>query len=268
LAKRKTVRVAVDSALAAERLSAAAAAAGSTIGLLVDLDVGFHRTGVSSPSASLDLARKIASLKHVRLDGIFLFPGHIFSPPDQQKEQLAAVAATLEQTLSLWKRDGLAAPIVSGGSTPTARQSHTVAGLTEIRPGTYAYYDANCVAGRWCTMDECAAHVVCTVVSTAVSGKCVIDAGTKTLTSDRRFDAPDTAGYGHVVELPDAKIVRLTEEHGEIDLHGQPPPPLGSRLKVIPNHICPCVNLHDRFWFREADGSLTQATVDTRGRVQ
>ena len=261
----KTIRVAVDSREAVDRL---ADAASEKIGILVDLDVGFHRTGVQSPTAATELAKYIAQHNRVRLDGIMIFPGHVFSRAAEQQPALEAISALLDETLGQWSRAGLKADIVSGGSTPSAMQSHAVRGLTEIRPGTYAYYDANCVAGGWCSLDDCAARMTCTVVSTAVPSKCVIDAGSKTLTSDRRFDAPDKAGFGYVVELPNAKISRLSEEHGEIELNGEPPPKIGQRLTVIPNHICPCVNLHDRFWFREEDGRLTESRVDARGKVQ
>lgn len=268
MAAGKTIRVAVDSAEAVDRLADAAASAGATIGILVDLDAGFHRTGVQSPEQSLELARHIAGRKNVRLDGLMLFPGHISSRPEEQREPLALIAALLKETLAQWKHDGHHATIVSGGSTPTGTQSHQIDSLTEIRPGTYVYYDMNCVAGGWCTLDDCAARVVCTVVSDAVPGKVVIDAGSKTLAADRHFLHPATAGFGRVVELPQANIVRISEEHGEIELNGSPAPKLGSRVTVIPNHICPCVNLHDRIWFREDDGRLTEAAVDARGRIR
>ena len=99
-------------------------------------------------------------------------------------------------------------------------KSHFVTKQTEIRPGTYLYNDVNTLRAGFCSLDDCAASIVCTVVSTAAErGKVVIDAGTKTLTSDRNVTAPDS-GHGHVVEYPEAVIVRLSEEHGEIDVSG------------------------------------------------
>jgi D-serine deaminase-like pyridoxal phosphate-dependent protein len=160
------------------------------------------------------------------------------------------------------------APIVSGGSTPTAYQSHHVTHQTEIRPGTYIYNDMNTVRGGFCALEDCAATLVCTVVSTAaVDGRVVIDAGTKTLTSDRNVTAPES-GHGHVVEYPKATIVRLSEEHGEVDVSRCPTPPkIGDRLTIIPNHICPCVNLQDSVWLRQEDGELSVMGVDARGRL-
>jgi D-serine deaminase-like pyridoxal phosphate-dependent protein len=267
LARIKMVRVSVDSTHAVDHLAEAARSAGTTIGILVDLDVGFHRTGVQSSDAALALAQHVDQTNDVRLDGIMFFPGHVFLPASAQEKPLADVSALLQETIQLWTRHGLSTSIVSGGSTPTARQSHHVAGLTEIRPGTYVYYDANCVAGGWCQLEDCAARVVCTVVSTAVERKCVIDAGSKTMTSDRRFDAPDTAGFGLLVDMPLARVSRLSEEHGEIELRGEAVPKLGSRITLIPNHICPCINLHDRIWFREDDGRFTRGVIDARGKI-
>jgi D-serine deaminase-like pyridoxal phosphate-dependent protein len=267
LSVRKTVRVGVDSAAAVEALSAAATAASATIGVLVEIDVGMRRVGVQSPQAALQLAQRIDRAAGLPLAGLMFYPGHIGQPPDEQARPLAAVEALIAETLDLWRRSGLEARIVSGGSTPTATRSHLVRGLTEIRPGTYVFNDMNCVRGGFASLDDCAARVTCTVVSDAVPGQVVIDAGTKTLTSDRCGPAPDS-GHGHVVEYPSAKITRLTEEHGQVDVSAcDRRPKLGERVTVIPNHICPCVNLQDRVYWQEPGEPPRSMSVDARGRV-
>lgn len=266
LARTKTIRVAVDTAYAAEQAAAAAAAAGVTLGLLADIDVGMHRTGVATPADCLALAQHISRLKGARLDGILCYPGHVWTPADQQGPMLAAVAAILDETLELWKRSGLKAGIVSGGSTPTAYQSHLIKAYTEIRPGTYVYNDMNTLRGGWCALEDCAARIVCTVVSDAVKNQIVLDGGTKTLTSDRSLIAPDS-GHGMIVEYPQAKITRLSEEHAQVDVSAcADRPRVGRRVTVIPNHICPCVNLQDAAWWME-DGRLSRLPVDARGRL-
>lgn len=268
LAHTCTVRVAIDSQLAAERLAEAARSAGSTIGILVDQDVGFHRTGLGSSEAALELAQYVAQQSDaLRLDGLFFYPGHVWQPAPQQQQPLEAINELVGETLSMWKQAGLEATIVSGGSTPTAFQSHYVTHQTEIRPGTSIYNDMNTVRGGFCELADCAAAIVATVVSTAVAGKAVIDAGTKTLTSDRNVTSPDS-GHGHILEYPDARLVRLSEEHGEIDLSAcSTKPALGERLTIIPNHICPCVNLQDQFFWQTDDGALAPSPVDTRGML-
>ena len=129
---------------------------------------------------------------------------------------------------------------------PPLTGSHLISRLTEIRPGTYVFNDMNCVHGKCATVDDCAARIISRVISTAVPGQIVLDAGSKTLTSDRCSPAPDS-GHGYIVEYPQAKITKLSEEHGQVDVSKcERVPKVGQRLSVIPNHICPCINLQDR----------------------
>ena len=265
LAHCSTIRVAIDSEYALEALIAEATSAGSVVGILIDLDVGMHRTGVQSAQAALALAQCVERMPGVRLDGLFCYPGHVWDPPSEQQAALARVAMKLQETLDLWQRHGLHAEIVSGGSTPTAYQSHLVPQLTEIRPGTYIYNDMNTVRGGFCTLDDCAARILCTVVSNAVPNQVVLDAGAKTLTNDLCIPARDK-GHGYIVEYPQAKIVALSEEHGQVDVSEcDRQPQLGERITVIPNHICPCVNLQDAVWWDATPDSLKSLPVDARG---
>jgi D-serine deaminase-like pyridoxal phosphate-dependent protein len=267
LAKNKTVRVAVDNATALEALGDAATSAGVKVGVLVDVDTGFHRTGVQTAEQALKLAQATERFKGLRFDGLFTFPGHIKNKAMMADGQ-AEVSRTLREVLDLLKKSGIAAPVVSGGSTPTSYFAHHVPEYTEIRPGTYIYNDHNCLAAGWCSIEDCAARLVCTVVSDAVPGKVVLDAGSKALTSDRLGPDPEKGGHGLLPEYPGAKVVRLSEEHGEVDLAACAiRPKVGDRVHVIPNHICPCVNLFDNVYFKRADGSLELARVDARGKV-
>ena len=268
LAHDRTMRAAVDSFLAVEEVAAAAGAAGTTVGLLVDIDVGLGRTGVQSPAAALTLAQAIDRAPHVRLDGIMVYPGHVWQAANNQEEPLRAIDELLAETLSLWSQHGLAAPIVSGGSTPTAYQSHLIRHLTEIRPGTYVFNDMNTVRGGYCSVGDCAAHVKATVISDAVPGQVVIDAGSKMLSSDHCVCDPN-AGYGRILEYDVAKITRLSEEHGQVDVHECPAKPaVGERVTIIPNHICPCLNLQNAVWWSEPNETPVQVVVDARGQLQ
>jgi D-serine deaminase-like pyridoxal phosphate-dependent protein len=266
LAKHHTVLVALDSSYGVQSLAAAARQLDATIGILIDVDVGFHRTGVASLEDSVRLAREVvAQTPRLRLEGLFCYPGQIWVPPDQQSEQLHAVSNQLQQILDAWATHDLPANIVSGGSTPTAYQSHLVPQWTEIRPGTSLFNDMNTVRGRFCSLEDCAAAVVATIVSTAVPGKAVMDAGTKALTSDRNATQPDS-GFGLVLEYPQARISRLSEEHGELEFaESAPRPQVGDRVTIIPNHICPCVNLQNQIWLQTPDGRLQSLSVDARG---
>jgi len=268
LARDRTVRAAVDSLTAIEFAASAARAAQATIGLLVELDVGMRRTGVQSPEESLSLAQAIDACDGVRLDGIMIYPGHIWEAFDQQGRALSEVDQVVDRTIELWSRHGLEAQIVSGGSTPTAYQSHLNRRLTEIRPGTYVFNDMNTVHGGYCALSDCAARIVATVVSSAVPGQIVIDAGSKTLSSDRCLPALES-GFGHVVGFAGARITRLSEEHAQIDMTAcDQRPVVGDLVSVIPNHICPCLNLQNAVWWIDPNEAPEKLCVDARGKLE
>ncbi len=267
LAQAHQVSVAVDGHRAIESTTSATKATASRVGVLVDLDVGMGRTGVPTPRDALELAQAIDRQPSLRLQGLFLYPGHIWARAESQPALLAAIDDQLRETIHLWSRSGLACPIVSGGSTPTLYQSHHLTAMNEVRPGTYLYNDMNTVRGGFCNLHDCAARIVCTVISDAVKGKVVVDAGTKALAADRNVPFPDS-GHGHVVEYPDAVIVRLSEEHGELDVRRcDRTPAVGERVSIIPNHICPCVNLQETAILAQQDGDFRSLPINARGRL-
>ncbi len=271
LARRTTMRTALDSQFSIDRVAEAARAAGSTVGVLVDFDTGMHRTGVQTPEQTVDLAKHVETTDGVRLDGLFTYQGNIVGSEPQIVEGVTKAGETIQHVLGLWSEHGLEAGIVTGGSTPTARWTHHNKPINEMRPGTYIYYDRDCLVIDACTIDDCAGRIVATVVSDAVPGKVVLDCGNKTLAMDQlpphvweKFGG----GHGLIVEYPDAKIDHLTEEHGRVDVtQCDRVPKLGERVHVIPNHICVCVNLQTHVWFKDEDGQVEQAAVDTRGML-
>jgi D-serine deaminase-like pyridoxal phosphate-dependent protein len=266
LAGSITLRVGIDSSLAAKQLSAAAGAAGTTIGILVDYDIGFGRTGVQSVRDAVSLAEKVSKLPGLRLDGIMLYPGHITGSKKKQVKELRDAQGTCDELIRKWRKKGLCSDIVSGGSTPTAYYSDAMPVLTEIRPGTYIFNDMNIVHGKYGDIEDCAARIEATVVSNAVPGQIVVDAGSKTLTMDGCGPSPNS-GFGFLVDYPKARIKKLTEEHGQVDVtRCAKPPALGDRVTIIPNHICPCINLHDQVWLKDGD-QIEPLKVDARGRV-
>jgi len=254
LCGRVTLRVAVDSFMAAKRLSAAADEIGHTIHILVELDVGTRRTGTQSPELCADLACRVAELPGVVLDGIMIYPGQMpVSFAEDPEAAWAPIQSSLQSAIQLWHRYGLEPKIISGGSTPTAYHSHYLKDLTEIRPGTYVFNDLNTVHAGAASIGDCAASIQSTVVSDTVPGQVVIDAGSKTLSSDLCGPAPDS-GHGYVIEYPEAVIARLYEEHGLVDVSRcRTTPKIGDTVTIIPNHICPSINLQSRLWLSEDD---------------
>lgn len=268
LAHSKRILVATDSLFSAQVLSEAATAAGTTIGLLVELDVGMKRCGVGSPEDALALAKQIATLPHLRFDGLNFYPGQIHVPPSEQEGPLLEVEKKVKATVHLLAAHGLKCEIVSGGSTPTLYQSHLLPSMTEIRPGTYVFNDRNTVEMKACSLSDCALRVMVTVVSNAVAGRAMIDGGSKTFSGDHLVAGLGN-GFGYVTEDPSIRFEAMSEEHGHLNLAGSGKKlQVGERLSIIPNHVCACVNMHDRIW-RHCNGVVEGSwEVAGRGKVR
>jgi D-serine deaminase-like pyridoxal phosphate-dependent protein len=267
--------VMLDSARTAVQLAAAADEVGREIHVLVEQDVGMRRTGVQGAAAAVQLAEFVADRAPLRYDGLGFYPGHIRTAIGDQQPQLAALTRTLAETIDALTAKDLAPRVVSGGSTPAAWRMHEVPGITEVRPGTYVYNDrATAVLGA-CEWDECALSVVATVVSTSVSGQAVIDAGTKALGREPidagrapDADASMTAGYGALHDRPEVTVMRMSEEHGVLDLSRTDwQPKVGDLVRVVPNHVCIVVHLNDVLYGVRGDDVVeTKWPVAARGR--
>ena len=222
VARRTQVTVALDSIFAARQLSDAARAAQVEIGVLAEVDAGLGRVGVSPGEPLLQLAQAIEKLPHLRFAGIAFYPGHIKSMDESGLRALAQLSDLMRGILDDFRVAGIEIGIVSGGSTPTLFHSHEVRGLTEIRPGTYVFNDLNTIRSGGCAMEDCAATILATVVSTARPGQMIIDGGSKTFSSDRLANTSEVT-FGHLVEAPAARFHKMNEEHGFIDMsHAEP----------------------------------------------
>jgi D-serine deaminase-like pyridoxal phosphate-dependent protein len=268
VARKVRVTVALDSIFAANQLSDAARGAQVEIGVLAEVDVGLGRVGVTPGKALLQLAQCIERLPHLRFEGITFYPGHIKDMDEPGLEALGKVSQLVTSILADLRRAGIEAAIVSGGSTPTLFHSHEIEGLTEIRPGTYVFNDLNTVRSGGCALEDCAASILATVVSTARPGQMIIDGGSKTFSSDRPVNSPDVT-FGRVAEAPGARFHKMNEEHGFVDLsHAEREFAVGDRVHVIPNHICVAVNLHEKVYGVRGDAVEQVWTVDGRGKLQ
>jgi len=269
VAGRTKVTVSLDSLYAAEQLSAAAAAAGVTVGVLAETDVGLGRVGVSPGQELLDLARGMQRLPGITFEGIAFYPGHIKDNGAGGLASLASLGVLIESILGDFRREGLPVRVVSGGSTPSLYHSHELRGLNEIRPGTYVYNDWNTVASGACTPEECAAVLLVTVVSTARPGQIIVDGGSKTFSSDRLTGSGAESTFGHVIEASEARFHKMNEEHGYVDVTrcGRKFA-IGERLRIVPNHICVAVNLHERM-YGIRNGEVEEVwEVAARGKLQ
>ena len=245
LAKTTRLLVALDSEVTARNISQAACAQEATVGVLVEFDVGFGRCGLSLESACVELAQKIQQMPGLKFRGLTSYAGNIWGNEAERQNATIQVAEKVEKVSRAFAAARLPVEIVSGGSTPGAFLSHQVPGLTEIRPGTYAYNDLNTYYQGACQLEDCAVRIATTVVSTAIAGRAIIDAGSKTLSSDT-LSSGAQSGYGYVVEAPDTNIIKLNEEHGYLDTTTTEHQfRVGEVVTVIPNHVCTCVNMHD-----------------------
>jgi D-serine deaminase-like pyridoxal phosphate-dependent protein len=251
LAREANVMTIVESPEGARGLSEAMAGEGKPLDVLLDLEVGYGRVGVPEERAA-ELARLVDTLPGLRLKGVCIHEGNVYGEPDSEcRAQLAK--GQVERMLAIARNlasRGHNMEIVSCGSTPGARFTLDVEGITEIRPGNYVFYDAMQVALGTTDLDHCALSVVTTVVSHQEPGRAVIDAGAKALALDKGLGIASKS-HGIVRDHPGITIERLSEEHGWLTLSESESLAIGDRLDVIPNHACVVTNLFN-------DAAVTQ----------
>ena len=262
LAGRVRLTAGVDSLASVHQL-AAAVRGHAELHVLVEVDCGLRRSGVTPAGAGRIAAG--AARAGLAVDGVFTFPGHSYGPGMPARaaaDEAAALAAAADSLAAA----GLPCPVRSGGSTPSAAQ---VPGrddggpVTELRPGVYAFNDAQQVVLGSCTLDEVALSVLATVVSTPAADRFVLDAGAKVLGYDRPAWVP---GHGLLPALPGATVTGLWEHHAVAVTGDGPRPAVGDRVVVLPNHVCTVVNLVDQLHVVR-DGQLAERwPVDARGR--
>jgi D-serine deaminase-like pyridoxal phosphate-dependent protein len=195
------------------------------------------------------------------------FEGHAGESPPETIAQVSNAAGTaLVDTAEQIRAAGIPIEHVSVGSTPAAWFTPSVSGVTEMRPGTYVFHDNNAFRHGRIGPDRCAARVLATVVSRPAADRAVIDAGSKALALDPSRSHP---GFGYIAGHPDALIARLSEEHGVVELHSDEPGfAVGDRLEIIPNHICPAVNLTDELIIVDDGRVIDRWAVAARGKVR
>jgi len=268
VARRTRVTVALDSVQAARQLADAARQGRVEFAVLAEIDVGLGRVGVTPGDELIQLIRALQRLPYLTYEGIAFYPGHIKTLDEEGQLQIEALDKLLASTVERLRREGLEPQIISGGSTPTLYHSHRIRNLTEIRPGTYIFNDRNTWLGGACRLEDCAASILVTVVSTARPGQVIVDGGSKTFSSDRLTPVAEVS-FGYVVEAPGAVFTRMNEEHGFIDVRRAGVElSVGDRLRIIPNHICTAVNLHERVYGVRGEQVEVVWEVAARGKIQ
>jgi D-serine deaminase-like pyridoxal phosphate-dependent protein len=254
LAERVRLRVGVDSAESAAVLARAVPGAE----VAVEVDCGHHRSGVPAREAAhVALA---ASRCGLRVVGAFTFPGHAYGPGNPVRAAAEESDALAEADVVL-RTAGFEVEVRSGGSTPTAALSDRSV-LTEMRPGVYVFNDAQQLETGSCERSDISLYAVSTVVSRR-GRQVILDSGNKILGADRPHWA---TGHGRLLDHPDARVTALSEHHATVLFpDGDPLPELGSRLRVVPNHVCTAVNLVDDLLVGTADRVQERWPVAARG---
>jgi D-serine deaminase-like pyridoxal phosphate-dependent protein len=267
LALSETIRLAVgvDSIEGAAALSQVFSTARRRLDVRLKIDCGYHRVGVL-PEAALEVARRLAELPGLALNGVFTHAGQAYAA--ETPEDVAAVARdegeAVVRVAEQLRMAGLPVLEISVGSTPSARLAMRVPGVTECRPGNYVFHDGSQVALGTCEASDCAMTVLATVVSVPARDRAVLDAGSKTLSSDPLRPRP--GGHGLVLGTA-SRIEKLSEEHGVVHVAHGDRFSVGERVRILPNHACVISNLHDRLYGVRSGRVETEFQVAARGRV-
>jgi D-serine deaminase-like pyridoxal phosphate-dependent protein len=275
LANRVAFSFIVDDVSVARAWSDIARRAARQLDVLVKVDVGFHRCGIDPDADDApSIVREVAELPGLRFKGLLSHAGHAYAASsDAEVEAIACAEARVLRGLAA--RSEVACGEISVGATPTARFSVCQEGITELRPGNYAYYDRMQVAVGSASWDDCALTVLARVVSRPAADRIIFDSGSKTLTSDAVKGRGNTAGHGVVLEdvhgsQPDDTLVieRLSEEHATVrNAGGTSRLTIGDLVRIIPNHSCVVSNMVDMVWLVDGDRVLDRLPVAARGRI-
>jgi len=240
VAQQCNLLVAVDSEANVRELSQAAAAAGVTVGVLIEVDIGMHRCGVAPGEPALPLARLIKQLPGLRFDGIQAYEGHLVCRPDRAERE-AAARRDMElaiDTRRLLERNGIEVRILSGCGTGTYDMTGVMEGVDEVQVGSYALMDCTYVTIR--PEFGNAMSVLATVISNPTPDRAVLDVGLKGLACE--FGPPT------LVDRPGDEIPFLgSEEHVSVKLGGKQPVRIGQKLRLIPSHGCTTCNLYREY---------------------
>jgi D-serine deaminase-like pyridoxal phosphate-dependent protein len=251
------VIVSADNTAVVSGLQNAARIGGRNLEVLVEVDTGRKRSGVENIQEAIALAKKISESEGLTFKGLLLYP---------PEKKMAETQIILSDILKGLRTEGLEASLVSTGGTPNLFDLNSIPDATEHRAGNFIFGDLKLIQAGYGSVSSCALRVYATVVSRAAENRGVIDAGSKTLTSDL---CPGAEGYGYIVEHPEAKISQLAEEHGFLNLiHCNQRPNVEDVVRVIPNHSCVVVNMVNNLIAVRGNEIIGEIPVSARGLIR
>ncbi|MDE7331057.1 MAG: alanine racemase [Lachnospiraceae bacterium] len=248
LLKRARVMTIINSVEGAEQLSKAGEAGSEPVPVLIEIDGGLHRGGVAPFQGALEFAQKVKGLQGIRICGLMYYNGLIYEETSLEGfvEYAKKEHDELVGTAGLLREHGFCMDVLSGGNSYSSRCSQYLEGITEVRCGNYIFNDCMTLATGFATEEECALRVVSTLVCKMDEYHGIIDAGSKTLTTDGCGHG--WTGYGRVVGRPDLRITKLNEEHGFLESESGIGLEIGDKIAIIPNHACVLPNLTDQLY--------------------
>ncbi|MEI5682063.1 DSD1 family PLP-dependent enzyme [Mesorhizobium sp. CGMCC 1.15528] len=264
LAAKARIIVCVDDIRSVGELSLAAQRHGSTLEVLVEIDCGAHRCGVAPGAAAVDLACAVNEAPALRFEGLQAYQGslqHIEAPVERRRNAETAAQAT-RTTVEMLAAAGMECRTVGGAGTGSFAMDAELGVINELQCGSYIFMDAHYDrvkedgGGKPGGMEN-ALFVMAGVMSTAIPGRPVCDAGLKALAVDSGLPRVDRA---------EIRYVRATDEHGVLD-DPERVLDVGDRLLLVPGHCDPTCNLHD--WYVAVRGERVEAIwpVTARGKL-
>jgi len=251
LGKRIKISSLVDSAEGAAILSNMAVREAVNLRVYLEINIGMDRCGVSPGEPAIQLAKRIKSLPNLDFIGILGFRSVFFKGlPQYTREDIWRLGLEegkiLVENAKFIEDAGIPVQEVVAGSTPTAEPASTISGVTEVQPGTYVFNDIMMASVGVCGVEDCGTSVIATVTSKPTLTRAIIDAGSKTLAGHSDPFPSLVEGYGLVKNTEGVILKNLSEEHGVLQLDPTKSDiKIGDRLEIIPNHICPVVNMFD-----------------------
>ena len=269
LHRRIHVRCGIDNEVQLAQMEEIFAEEERPLEVLIEYEVGEVRSGIVTDEQLLRLTEKILASRHVALRGIFSHEGHCYAAKDRddcRAKALEAYARTV-RAAELMHSCGARIDTVSIGATPSIMNCESFDGVTELRPGTYIFFDAG-QAGAIGDFSRCAATVLASVISEPYGARTVLDAGAKALVPQNRpAGVCATAGFGAVKGAEHIRVQKLYDEHAVLeDPEFRDLVRVGDKVEIIPSHVCPTVNLYDRAFLVSGGRVLGEVPVACRGR--
>lgn len=267
LLDRASLIVSADSVAGAKGLSDLGVKLNQKIRIYVDVNSGLQRCGMEPGEETAELVKSIIDFPGIEIVGLMTHGGFSYDYNDRESLLLAArrEADALLVTQEMLRKDGIDIQEISVGSTPTSKFiGEMPEGITEIRPGAYVYGDDQQLSIGIITEEECAMHILTTVVSAPRIGSVIVDAGLKTLCSD---GCPYREGYGMNRDDHSIYIAELCEEHGIVKMPPEKKLNVGDRIQILPNHCCATTNMHDELYGVRNGVVERMIKVDARGKV-